>query len=86
VTRITVACNCGWKYVLTDSYSSEAKGLNRKSVFGSRLMGKGRTGIETMSAILDLPPPVAERSYSDHNKEICEILGRYASRCLLLVG
>lgn len=41
-------------------------------------MGKGRTGIETISAILDLPPPVAERPYSDHNREICEILSRYA--------
>lgn len=41
-------------------------------------MGKGRTGIETICAFLDLPPPVVDKAYSDHNKDICKILGGYA--------
>ena len=63
---------------LIHNYTIEARGLNRKSVFGSRLMGKGRTGIETICAILDLPPPVADSSYSDHNKEICGVMAKHA--------
>ena len=78
VSKISVECLCGWEHVVSNPYSREAKGLNRKSVFGSRLIGKGRSGIETISALLDLPPPVVDSAYSDHNKEICQILSRFA--------
>ena len=47
-------------------------------MFGSRLVGKGRSGIDTIAAMLDLPPPVTEKAYSKHNKHICAVLGRYA--------
>ncbi|ORU94980.1 MAG: hypothetical protein A6F71_10165 [Cycloclasticus sp. symbiont of Poecilosclerida sp. M] len=40
-------------------------------------MGKDRTGIETISALLDLPPPVTDSSYADHNKHICGVLKEY---------
>ena len=69
---------CTWQYTISDPYTPESKGLNCKSVFGSRLMGKGRTGIETVTAVLDLPPPVTDNSYSDHNEFICEVVGRVA--------
>ena len=35
---------CGWTHTLTDPYSQKAKSLNCMSVFGSRMIGKGRTG------------------------------------------
>ena len=79
VTKIYVHCTeCEWEYLLSDPYTKEATGLNCKSVFGSRLMGKGRSGIETIiSALLDLPPPVTVSSYVTHNKTICGVLKKY---------
>lgn len=79
VTKLSVFCvSCEWEHILTNPYSPEAKGLNCKSVFGARLMGKGRAGLEIMSAVLDLPPPVTDNSYSDHNVHICGVLRKHA--------
>ena len=39
--------------------------------------------MEIMSAMLDLPPPVTEKSYSEHNKQICDILSKHAEAELL---
>ena len=78
VTKIYVHCTeCEWEYLLSDPYTKESTGLNCKSVFGSRLMGKDRSGIETISALLDLPPPVTDSSYATHNKTICGVLKEY---------
>lgn len=41
-------------------------------------MGKGRTGLETIAAVLDLPPPVTDNSYSDHNVYISKVLHEHA--------
>lgn len=76
VTKISFDCEgeCGWQHLLTNPYTKESKGLNTKSVFGSRMMGKGRTGIEAIACCLDLPPPVVGSAYSEHNKFLAEAL------------
>ena len=59
ITKMMVLCEggvcesgeeCTWTHTVTDPYSSEAKGLNCKSVFGSRLIG--RVGVELRSCQL----------------------------------
>ena len=63
-----VTCDhCGHE---TSSYSvnksSSSFDLNRKSVLGMRMLGKGREGFRKLCAFLDLPGPVAKKNYQRH--------------------
>ena len=71
VTLLRVSCSsCVWSMTVTDPRMSKSSALNTRSVLGSRLCGRGRSGIETVCAILDLPPPITGQSYATHAKHI----------------
>ena len=40
--------------------------LNRKAVFAMRLLGQGRSALETFCAVLELPSPLAKLSFQSH--------------------
>ena len=69
VSRLSIQCRntgCGATVHVTDTYSSNAKCLNRSSVLGMRMIGRGRSGLETFCAMMVMLPPVTPASYSEH--------------------
>ena len=51
-------CTC-----TSDPAAPRSVAMNAKSVLGSRFCGWGRSGIESMCAILDIPPPHSGYSF-----------------------
>ena len=48
-------CN---KEEVSDPYSPEAKALNLRSALSTRIIGKGRAGLESFCGVMDMLPPV----------------------------
>ena len=44
--------------------------VNRPIVFSFKAIGKGLTSQERFSALMDMPPPLSKRSYSEHSNAI----------------
>ena len=44
--------------------------VNRHSVLGMRLIGRGREALQQLCCILDIPPPVSKSNYSFHTKAL----------------
>ena len=75
MSRLSIQCSsptCSTAAYLTDPYSEEAKALNTSSALGMQMTGRGRSGLETFWAIMDMLPPVSATSYSEHNSRIRE--------------
>ena len=64
---------CKKEAVLSDPYSSNAKGLNTRSIMGMRSIGRGRDHLELFCGLMDMLPPVTAVSYSEHNKRLAEV-------------
>ena len=73
VTKMMIACtNCEFERFLSDPGSSQGTEVNYKSVLAMRMIGKGREGLATVSAIMDLPPPLTHSSFSSYNDKLLE--------------
>ena len=86
VSRLSIQCSsltCSTAAYLTDPYSEEAKALNTSSVLGMRMIGRGRSGLETFCAIMNMLPPVSATSYSEHNSRIREASAADTEACQL---
>ena len=73
VSRLSLQCSnpdCSVMAHLTDPYSDEVKALNCSSVVGMRMVGRGRSSLETFCAVMDMLPPLTRASYSEHNSHI----------------
>ena len=46
--------------------------INRKSVLAMRLIGRGRESLKKVCATLDLPPPLAKKSFDFHRRALSE--------------
>ena len=44
--------------------------VNRKAVLANKCVGDSYTSLETLFALLDLPPPVSQRAYGQHMKVV----------------
>lgn len=63
---------CSILSYLSNPYTEEARVLNTLSVLGMRMIGRGRSGLETFCAFMSMLPPVSPPCYSDHNQCIRE--------------
>ena len=60
---------------LSDPRSQKTTTLNKTAVLAGRSAGLGRRGLQTITASLDLLPPITGRAYSEHNKQIAKDIG-----------
>ena len=75
VTSLSFQCTgCTWTRDLSDPASQASKALNDRSILGSRLCGRGRSGIESVCAMLNLPPPLSTKSFSSHAERISTMM------------
>ena len=44
--------------------------VNRKAVFGMRLLGHGLTGLKTLCSVLDMPPPMSKQTFDCHQSAL----------------
>ena len=62
-----VACtNCSFEHVLSNPNSPEALAINAKS----GMIGKGREGLATISAVMDLSPQLKNITYGNYNLKL----------------
>ena len=57
---------CNKEEKVSDPYSPEAKALNLRSALSMRVIGKGRTGLESFCGVMVMLPPVIAHAYSSH--------------------
>ena len=62
---------CTWSVGVTDPTAVESVALNTRSILSSRFRGRGRSGIEEMCALLNLPPPLDSQSYLAEEEVTC---------------
>ena len=81
VTRLTVKCSqpgCDTFAHITNPYNAEDLKVNTMSVLAARMIGRGRSGLETFSAFVNLPPPLSWPSYSTQSERIAELSSQEA--------
>ena len=69
VSKLSIKCSndaCGAIFHVCDPYSPKSKHVKRRSVLAMRMVGHGRSGLETFCAVTDMLPPIAHASYSEH--------------------
>ena len=69
VSDLRICCTnteCNKEEKVSDPYSPEAKALNLRSALSMRVIGKGRTGLESFCGVMVMLPPVIAHAYSSH--------------------
>ena len=61
---------CNKEAVVSDPYSSESLSVNTRSVLGMREIRRGRSGLEYFCGLMDMLPPLSNRSYNMHNHKL----------------
>ena len=75
VSRMSIQCENPARNMisyLNNPYSEEARVVNTLSVLGMRMVGRGRSGLETFCAFMNTLSPVSPPCYSEHNQRILE--------------
>ena len=75
VTRLSIQCKnpeCPNISYVSDPYNEEARVLNTLFVLGMRVVGRGRSWLQTFCAIISTPSPVSPPCYSEHNQRILD--------------
>lgn len=81
VSSIGFKCHnssCGKSKLVSDPHSDEAKSVNQAAILGARLTGNGRNTLDTITACLGMPPPLAPASYSVYSKELSSVTAEVA--------
>ena len=72
VTRIVLFCpQCGEEEFFSNP--SQAKAINSKLVFASKLVGLGSTGVDTFCRALGLPSTLSHPSFTRHTEELAQL-------------
>jgi len=71
--------SCGWNEAF---YTSKKKkkffDVNRRLVYGMRVIGRGASAAKRFCTIMNMPPPPAPNAYSRHNKALMEAAKKVA--------
>ena len=79
VTHLTQKCTqCTWLRCITNPAAPSSAVLNARSILDSRFFGRGRSGIESLCAVLDLPPPIGSQEFAVHTCRVNFILSDIA--------
>ena len=73
VSNISIVCSnpeCNESVSVSDPSSDEATNLNKKSVFGMRMIGCGRTKLDTFMACMEMLPPLSPAAWTEYNNQI----------------
>ena len=71
VSHVSICCTiCGNKSLVTDPYREEDLAVNSKFILGMRVIGKGRSAMESLTGIMGMLPPLSKPRFSSHIKAI----------------
>ena len=76
VSKIVICCtndNCGVETPVTDPYGSETRSLNARSVMAGREIRRGRASLNYFFGLMDMLPPVANKSCGEHLRRLAEV-------------
>ena len=66
-----VTCKCGYKKEFYNSkYCGKAYDVNRRIIYTMRSCGHGYRGVEKFTALMDMPKPMAQKSYDEAVKNM----------------
>ena len=66
VSRLAISCTnrvCDKDTLISDSYASDAKSLNSRSIMAMRAIGRGQSSLESFFGLMDMLPPVTSRDH-----------------------
>ena len=69
---------CGQYVNVSDPSTNEAVKLNKAAILGPWLTGNGRITLDTISACMEMLPPLAPASFSVYTKDILESIDKDA--------
>ena len=83
-SQMTFQCaHCGEETAFsTDCKTGRFYPVNKSAVFASKLIGRGYAGLSKFCSILDVPGPMAKRTYEKCSKEIKDAAEKIMERCL----
>ena len=76
-TKLTLSSTnplCAGKEVAFSDPYVHSKALNTRLILSGKMCGKGSAGLETISGVMGLPPPVTSKSYSVHNNSLRQLV------------
>ena len=73
VSKISIVCSnpeCLESVTVSDPSTVEATNLNVRSVLGMRMIGCGRTKLDTYMACMEMLPPLSPSAWTDYNRHV----------------
>ena len=78
-----VCSSCDWKHCFyTSKKTKKGFEVNKRLVYGMRLIGQGRTSAQRFCGIMNMPPPPKPNAYSKNTKAILEAAKTVAEKCM----
>ena len=76
-TKLSLSCTNLYCAGSDDAFcdpSKHSKAFNTRFILAGKMCGRGRSGLETISGFMGLPPPLTFRAFSDYNLSINKII------------
>ena len=64
---------CNKEGVISDTYASDLKSLNSRSVLGMQEIGRGQASLEYFYGMMDMLPPLGVATYSAHVNRLARV-------------
>lgn len=84
-SKFEVTCQCSAKSFRSCTMLGRRKNIpeiNRRFTYAMRMLGQGRAGMETFCCGMDLPPPIAQKSYTSTVNKIVKATSETAEKSM----